>query len=60
MNEEIEVTCPYCWELILVEPEPSDTPVQYVEDCSVCCQPIVFSVVYSREGSTVSVRKENE
>ena len=60
MNEEIEATCPYCWELIIVEPEPSDEPVEYVEDCPVCCQPIVYSIVYSTAGSLVTARKENE
>ncbi len=34
MNEEILIQCPYCGEGIVIEPEPSDEAVEYVE--SVC------------------------
>ena len=60
MNEEISIGCPYCGELIIVEPEPSDETVEYVEDCHVCCHPIVMTIRYSENGSDVSVRRENE
>lgn len=60
MNENIAVSCPYCGEVLYLEPEPSDQIVEYVEDCHVCCQPIVFSVQFSEDGSEVSARKENE
>lgn len=60
MNEVISVQCPYCGEEIVIEPEPSDEPVEYVEDCHVCCRPIVVTVRYSEEGSRVVMKKENE
>ena len=60
MNEEIAVACPYCGESQIIEPEPYDSAMEYVEDCHVCCQPIVFTVRYSRKGSQVSARRENE
>lgn len=60
MNEEIFIQCPYCGENIVIEPEPSDELMEYVEDCHVCCQPIVISVFYSEEGSQASARRENE
>ena len=60
MNEEISVSCPYCGEPIIVEPEPCDETVECVEDCHVCCRPIVMTIRYSEHGSEVSVRQENE
>ena len=60
MNEEILVQCPYCGESLVIEPEPADNTVEYVEDCHVCCQPILLTVSYSEDGSSVSARRENE
>lgn len=60
MNEEISISCPYCGEVLVIEPEPYDEPMEYVEDCHVCCQPMVVTVVYSEEGSQVNVRREND
>ena len=60
MNEELNVQCPYCGEGIIIEPEPSDEIIEYVEDCHVCCRPIVITISYSEEGSDVSARRENE
>ncbi|MCB0457634.1 MAG: CPXCG motif-containing cysteine-rich protein [Flavobacteriaceae bacterium] len=43
--EEYFFACPYCWEEIsmLLDPSVSQT---YVEDCEVCCNPIVISVTF--------------
>lgn len=60
MNEAIPVPCPYCGEMNIIEPEPYDETMEYVEDCHVCCQPIVFTVRYSENGSDVSARREND
>ncbi len=58
MNESLAVSCPYCNEPLYIEPEPSDETVEYVEDCHVCCRPIVVTVHYSASGSEISVRRE--
>jgi hypothetical protein len=43
MNEEVFFVCPYCLETISVLVDLSaEGPVQYVEDCEVCCHPIAF------------------
>jgi len=60
MNEEISVQCPYCGEFLIIEPEPADQVLEYVEDCHVCCRPIVIQVQYSEEGSQVIARREND
>jgi cysteine-rich CPXCG protein len=37
------ITCPYCWETIEITLDLSIDEQQYVEDCSVCCRPIVIA-----------------
>lgn len=59
MNEEIFIQCPYCGESWVVEPEPSDGSVEYVEDCHVCCRPVLIRISYSEQGSEVSAEREN-
>ena len=36
------ITCPYCWESIEIALDLSVESQQQVEDCSVCCRPIVI------------------
>ena len=36
------ITCPYCWETIEIALDLSVHEQQQVEDCSVCCRPIVI------------------
>lgn len=60
MNESIPIQCPYCGMTIFIDPEPADGPVEYLEDCTLCCRPILYRVVFSEEGSEVSVRREDE
>jgi hypothetical protein len=36
------ITCPYCWELIEITLDLSVDEQQQVEDCSVCCRPILI------------------
>jgi hypothetical protein len=43
-----EVSCPYCGEPITLLLDLSVESQSYIEDCSVCCQPM--SVSYSAEG----------
>ncbi|MEQ8689634.1 MAG: CPXCG motif-containing cysteine-rich protein [Pseudomonadales bacterium] len=55
---ERSVSCPYCGEVISVLVDPQEHGQEYIEDCQVCCRPIVF--VVSVDGSEVLVRSENE
>lgn len=43
-QEEIEIRCPYCEELIGILVDRSIEQQAYVEDCPVCCQPMELSV----------------
>jgi hypothetical protein len=37
------VTCPYCWQAIEITIDLSAGDQSYVEDCAVCCRPMVIS-----------------
>jgi len=55
------VGCPYCGEEIEVLIDQQEAGHQYVEDCQVCCRPIIFNVAIDSVGNlNVSVRDENE
>ena len=55
------IGCPYCGEMIEVLIDDSDAGTEYIEDCQVCCRPILFSVHEDYSGHlSVTVRSENE
>jgi len=59
--EEHIVSCPYCGEAIEVLIDHQDAGDQYIEDCQVCCRPIIFTVALDSMGNvSVNVRDENE
>lgn len=63
MNELTEkvIACPYCGEAISVLIDPEELGQQYIEDCQVCCRPIVFQVVEDASGCIqVTAQSENE
>ena len=45
MQEELEIQCPFCFEMITVLIDPSVESQSYIEDCSVCCRPIQISAI---------------
>jgi hypothetical protein len=48
------ITCPYCWEAIEIALDLSVESQEQVEDCSVCCRPIVIR--YSaQEGALIGL-----
>jgi hypothetical protein len=46
------IICPYCWQPIEIGLDLSADEQRYVEDCSVCCRPIVIS--YRTDGETLT------
>ena len=46
MNEDstVRVACPYCGERIRIVIDAGADAQHYIEDCEVCCRPIVFEV----------------
>ena len=53
--------CPYCGETIDVLIDRSVPHQSYIEDCQVCCQPIIFDVTVELNGElTVLLFNESE
>ncbi|MCP5161483.1 MAG: CPXCG motif-containing cysteine-rich protein [Hahellaceae bacterium] len=59
-TEEIPVQCPHCGEHFSTVVDCSVESQEYVEDCQVCCQPIVMTVaVDEQDNISMEVRREN-
>ena len=43
-DSTIRVGCPYCGERIRIVVDAGADAQRYIEDCEVCCRPIVFEV----------------
>ena len=52
-----EVTCPYCGETITLLLDLSVESQTYIEDCSVCCQPMSVSY-HAADGELAGVSVE--
>jgi len=51
-QDDGEYTCPSCGETIVVPLDPSGGREQrYVEDCPVCCNPVVITIEVDDDGS---------
>lgn len=60
MQTSALIHCSFCGEQIEIELDPSAARrQQYVEDCQVCCRPLVITVVFDEFGQA-SVSAENE
>ena len=58
---EQALSCPCCGESISVLVDDSLPDQRYVEDCEVCCRPIVLSISVGNNGEVVvSARSEND
>ncbi len=40
VQEEADITCPFCWETLGILLDLSLPEQDYIEDCQVCCRPI--------------------
>jgi hypothetical protein len=59
--QEASVNCPYCGELISVLLDGSVDEQEYIEDCQVCCKPMVLHVRVTGDGlCVVEARDEND
>ena len=58
---EQPISCPYCGETITILVDGSLPEQEYVEDCQVCCRPIVLNVFIDNAGeAAVGARCEND
>jgi hypothetical protein len=59
--QETAISCPYCGESITILVDGSLEEQQYIEDCQVCCKPMVIHLQISANGQCrVEARHENE
>ena len=59
--EECYVDCPYCGEPISLLVDSSCEEQSYVEDCEVCCRPMVVNVQVDEDGQVgVQVFRDDE
>ena len=59
------IQCPYCWQSIDVLIDCSVEQQEYIEDCQVCCRPIILNVSIERDNRdecfpVVTARSEDE
>ena len=54
---EESITCPFCWEVITLLIDPSESQT-YTEDCFVCCRPILVETSFA--GDEVQIRATQE
>lgn len=50
MIDEPSIVCPYCGETITIVVDTTAGDQHYVEDCFVCCQPIMLTIVTDNAG----------
>jgi hypothetical protein len=55
----VQLGCPYCGEVLALQLDLSAGDQGYVEDCQVCCQPMVIAVATRDDGTLreVSARR---
>jgi Cysteine-rich CPXCG len=54
------IDCPYCGERIEIVVDGSVPDAEYVEDCEVCCRPMMITVTVDDDEISVTARSENE
>ena len=59
-TDSVTASCPYCGESIELVVDISVPEQQYIEDCFVCCRPIVVSVSCHEGEVSVNLYHENE
>ena len=56
MDDQFQVTCPYCGEEVEIYLEP-DVSGTFVQDCEVCCNPWRVHVTGDGDGRSVDVTR---
>lgn len=61
LDEEVEISCPYCGERVAVDVDAGDAGQETVWDCAVCCRPMRLRVALDDEGlPTASASREDD
>lgn len=54
LSELTNITCPHCNASIEIVYVPADGDQDYVEDCEVCCKPMLVSI----QGDSISIERD--
>jgi len=54
------VHCPYCGEAFEANVDASGGSQEYIEDCYVCCRPIVFRIEADSNGNFLSLNTRRD
>jgi len=57
---QLKVSCPYCGESIEVLIDSEEVGQQYIEDCQVCCHPILIRVSVGIQDIDIQTAKESD
>ncbi|MEQ4574917.1 MAG: CPXCG motif-containing cysteine-rich protein [Gammaproteobacteria bacterium] len=61
MHAFVAISCPYCGESIDIVVDASVERQRYIEDCQVCCRPMVVDVAVDEDGEIgVTARSEDD
>lgn len=61
LQELVSSYCPYCGEPVQLLVDQSVTEQEYIEDCQVCCRPMLVSALVQDSGEiSVLLRHEDE
>lgn len=73
MISNFDISCPYCGEVFNIVVDYSNQidgnylidaqacqDYTYIEDCQVCCQPILFTPVINEDGTLINVLTQQE
>ncbi len=60
MLEVRSIRCPYCGETIETRVDASGGNQEYIEDCQVCCRPIVLRITTDGGGLGLEIRREDD
>lgn len=52
------VSCPYCGESFEAIADSSNS--DYIEDCPICCRPIIFTLEETQQGLILQLNTEND
>ncbi len=60
VSEPWPVSCPYCGETFETSIDASGGDQEYIEDCQVCCRPIVFRLHTDAAGNLLDVETRRD
>ena len=60
MLESEDYQCPYCGEWVNALLDLSAGDQNYIEDCAVCCRPVIFHLQTDGDSWGLQVRREDE